>query len=249
MNRETQRLDLALLSLGLVSTRTKAQDLIAAGKVSVDGRVVLKAGEKVLLSSEIELSEREHPYVSRGGVKLAAALDAFHIDVSEKIALDIGLSTGGFSHCLLLRGIKKVYGVDVGSAQLSEALKNDPRLVYFEQQDIRALELSKIEPVDLFVMDLSFISVLLVFPILAPFLKARATGIVLVKPQFEVGPDKIGSGGIVRDAATQELALQRVKQGVASSGFRVENSILSPIEGGDGNKEYLLHVQWPAGDF
>lgn len=194
---------------------------------------------------ELRLAEPEHPYVSRGGLKLAAALDAFGLTVEGKRALDVGQSTGGFTHCLLLRGAKEVVGIEVGQGQLASTLKEDSRVRCFEQQDIRRLDPANVAPpFPLCVMDLSFISLRLVIPVLPPFLAGGADCVALVKPQFEVGPENVGSGGIVRDAAQRDLALRKVEELCSLNGFTVAGKIPSPIEGGDGNQEFLLHLRW-----
>lgn len=239
------RLDLALLAQQLASTRTKAQELIRKGKVTVNGKVVSQPGFSVEGGAEIRLTAAEHPYVSRGGLKLAAALDAFVIDPQESRALDIGQSTGGFTHCLLLRGAREVTGVEVGQAQLAASLREDPRVRCLERQDIRKLAPAELgAPFPLCVMDLSFISLRLVIPVLPPFLAPGAQVVALVKPQFEVGPEGVGSGGIVRDAALRETALRKVEELCSLNGFTVAGKIPSPIEGGDGNEEFLLHLRW-----
>jgi 23S rRNA (cytidine1920-2'-O)/16S rRNA (cytidine1409-2'-O)-methyltransferase len=236
------RLDLLLLEKGLASTRTKAQELIRNGHVLVDGRVVTRAGEKVDESREIRLTEEEHPYVSRGGVKLAAALEHFQIETGNVRALDVGQSTGGFTDCLLRRGAAAVVGVDVGAGQLAESLRKDPRVTSFEKQDIRAFQPAG-EPFALFVVDVSFLSLAHVLPVLPRLLTAQAEGVVLVKPQFEVGKDAIGSGGIVRDAAARERAVAHVRLLCEENGFTVAGEIPSPVSGGDGNQEFLLHLR------
>ncbi len=238
-----KRLDLFLLEAGLASTRSKAQELISSGKVSVDGKIIRKAGESVSAANQILLLEEEHPYVSRGGVKLAAALDAFEIDVGGARVLDVGQSTGGFTHCLLLRGAESIFGVDVGTGQLAPLLRNNPAVTFLEKQDIRTLEPAAAgTPFSFFVVDLSFVSLSLILPVLPLFLAERAQGIVLVKPQFEVGPDRIGSGGIVRDAAAREWALDHVRKSCTANGFTVAGEIPSPVSGGDGNLEFLLKL-------
>ncbi|MGZ3668905.1 MAG: TlyA family RNA methyltransferase [Bdellovibrionota bacterium] len=238
------RLDLFLLELGLASTRTKSQELISAGKVFVNGKVCRRAGEKLESGTDtITLSEPEHPYASRGGLKLEAALSAFQIDVAGVRALDVGQSTGGFTHCLLLGGASKVVGVDVGTGQLAEALRSDPRVIALEKQDIRTLDPSAVAPLfTFFVVDLSFVSVSHILPALTRFLAPGAQGVVLVKPQFEVGRENIGSGGIVRDAAARERAVRDVRLLCEENGFTVAGEIPSPVSGGDGNQESLLHL-------
>lgn len=244
MPNTRQRLDLLLIEKGLATTRTKSQELIRAGKVIVAGKVARSPGEKVSCESEISLTEKEHPYVSRGGLKLEAALLAFGIDVKGLRALDVGQSTGGFTHCLLRRGANEVVGVEVGRDQLAEELRGDSRVHTHEKQDIRLLAPELVgAPFAFFVVDLSFISLSLVLPVLPRFLNAHAEGIVLVKPQFEVGPDHIGSGGIVRDAAARERALELVRLNCRENGFTVAGSIPSPVMGGDGNQEFLFYLK------
>lgn len=244
------RLDLLLLEKGLASTRTKAQELIRNGKVLVNGKVCRQPGEKLGEGDSIALTEREHPYVSRGGLKLQGALENFSIPVQGARAIDIGQSTGGFTHCLLMNGAAEVVGVEVGHGQLAESLRADPRVRTLEHQDVRDLntELGRFE---ICVVDLSFISLTLVIPKLSAFLAEGARAILLVKPQFEVGPENLGSGGIVRDAAQRESALKKVERACREAGFTVAGSMESPVEGGDGNKEYLLYLRWPSspGDF
>ncbi|MGZ3693121.1 MAG: TlyA family RNA methyltransferase [Bdellovibrionota bacterium] len=244
---EQKRLDLLLLAHGLASTRTKAQDLIAEGKVTVDGELVIRAGAKFSLDSKIELKEPEHPYVSRGGLKLEAALAAFHVKVEGVRALDVGQSTGGFTDCLLRAGAAEVVGIDVGIGQLAESLRNSRRVKYLEKMDIRLLDPVAVKaPFSLFVADLSFISLSLVLHSIARFLAPAAEGIILVKPQFELSPAEIGSGGIVRDDALREKALAKVLDAAKIVGFTVAGKILSPVQGGDGNQEYLVHLRWPS---
>lgn len=246
-----ERLDLRLLAKQLATTRTKAQELIREGKVQVNGRTVTSPGEKVEDSAEIRLTAAEHPYVSRGGLKLEGALRAFALSVEGKRALDVGQSTGGFTDCLLRHGAASVVGVEVGHAQLAPALREDSRVRCLERQDIRQLDPATVEaPFSLCVMDLSFISLRLVIPALPPFLAPGADVVALVKPQFEVGPEGVGSGGIVRDSALRDAALGKVEELCSLTGFTVAGKIPSPIAGGDGNQEFLLHLRWrsnPAG--
>jgi 23S rRNA (cytidine1920-2'-O)/16S rRNA (cytidine1409-2'-O)-methyltransferase len=249
---EKRRLDLLLLERKLVSTRTKAQELVRDGKVKVNGAICRQPGEKVAMDAALELTEPEHPYVSRGGLKLAAALDAFSLSVQGKRVLDIGQSTGGFTHCLLLRGASEVVGIEVGHDQLAESLRAHPKVKLFERQDIRTLSPEAAAPAFSFcVADLSFISLGLVVPHLAPFLKPGADIVLLVKPQFEVGPDKIGSGGLVKNEKWRLEALQKVERSCSGAGFTVAGSLPCPLPGGDGNQEYLLHLSLPSspGDF
>lgn len=244
------RLDLALMDRKLASTRTKAQDLIRNAKVLVNGEVCDHPGEKVSVDSVIELVEQEHPYVSRGGLKMEGAIKAFGLSLAGRRALDVGQSTGGFTHCLLMNGVAEVVGVEVGHGQIAEVLRADARVRTLERQDIRGLK-PEIGAFSICVVDLSFISLTLVVPKLSVFLERGADVILLVKPQFEVGPENLGSGGIVRDPGLREDALKKVERACWEAGFTVAGSVDSPVEGGDGNKEYLLHMRWLSspGDF
>lgn len=242
-----KRIDVLLLDRGLVSSRTKAQELIAAGKVKVNGRIETKPGEKVDPDAEIELLAREHPYVSRGGLKLEAAMRAFSFDVEGRTVLDVGISTGGFTQCLLHYGAKRVIGIDVGRNQLAPMLRDDPRVLLLEQHDIRKLLPEQIpELVDRFTVDVSFISLKLVLPALSKFLIAPAEGIALIKPQFELSPGELGSGGIVREEKFRRKAIENVRSAAEQCGYRVFEIIPSPVLGGDGNQEFLMHVSWPS---
>ena len=237
-----QRLDRLLVERGLADSREKAQALIMAGEVSVDGQKASKPGHAIDTASAIEISGKP-PYVSRGGVKLAGALDAFGIDVSGCVCLDIGSSTGGFTDCLLQRGASRVHAVDVGSGQLDWKLRNDPRVVVHEGINARQLQYEEIgEHVDLATFDVSFISVTLILPAAVPLLRSEGRIIILVKPQFEVGKGHVGKGGIVRDPELHREACARVEDAVKSLGF--ETSMMdSPILGAEGNKEFLLYAR------
>ena len=237
------RLDLLLLEQKLASTRTKAHELVVDGHVLVDGLVCRKPGEKFTEDAVIVLVKEEHPYVSRGGVKLAAALAEFKVSAADKVVLDVGISTGGFTDCLLRDGAKKIFGIDVGTGQLAERLKSNPRLVLFESTHIKDLEPSKIGvAVNLLVADLSFISLKKVIPFFRPFLGAGAELILLVKPQFELDQKSLGSGGIVRNIVDRGRALEGVQHSLRENGYLVKGSMESPITGGDGNIESFLHA-------
>jgi len=237
-----QRLDRLLVERGLAESREKAQALIMAGDVSVDGQKASKPGHSIDPASAIEISGRP-PYVSRGGVKLAAALDGFGIDVTGCVCLDIGSSTGGFTDCLLQRGASRVHAVDVGSGQLDWKLRNDPRVVVHEGINARHLEFGQIgERVALATFDVSFISVTLILPVVVPLLRSDGRMVILVKPQFEVGKGHVGKGGIVRDPELHREACARVEDAVKRLGF--ETSMMdSPILGAEGNKEFLLYAR------
>jgi len=237
-----QRLDRLLVERGLAESREKAQAIIIAGEVSVDGQKALKPGHSIDAASAIEVADRP-PYVGRGGVKLAAALDRFAIDVSGCACLDIGSSTGGFTDCLLQRGAARVHAVDVGSGQLDWKLRNDPRVVVHEGINARHLRFGDIgELAGLATFDVSFISVTLILPAIVPLLRSDGRMVILIKPQFEVGKGRVGKGGIVRSAELHREACARVEGAVRNLGF--ETSIMeSPILGAEGNKEFLLYAR------
>ncbi|WP_114946556.1 TlyA family RNA methyltransferase [Microvirga calopogonii] len=234
-----KRADVVLVERGFFASRARAQEAIAAGLVTVNGLVIRKASDGVPEEAVIT-AEQPHPYVSRGGVKLAAALDAFHIDPRDKICLDIGASTGGFTEVLLKRGATHVYAVDVGHAQLHPTIVGNARVTNLEGTDARSLNADLVpHAADLLVSDVSFISLKLVLPPAIAFLKPRAELAVLVKPQFEAGRDHVKKG-IVRDEAVHRTVCEDLSSFVTSLGFEVIGLIPSPIEGGDGNREFLL---------
>lgn len=237
-----QRIDKTLVERGFVGSRARAQALIAAGLVICDGKPVTKAGQIVAAGAVLQITGLDHPWVSRGGVKLAAALDHFTFDIAGAVALDLGASTGGFTDVLLARGARRVYAVDVGHGQLAPKLRDDPRVILYERTDVRILTSAQIaDPVDIIVCDLSFIS--MTSALSAAFvLAAPSAGLIaLIKPQFEVGRAHIGKGGIVRDPAAHQAACTRVQEWVSSqSGWSVLGIIPSPLEGGDGNREFLI---------
>jgi 23S rRNA (cytidine1920-2'-O)/16S rRNA (cytidine1409-2'-O)-methyltransferase len=240
------RLDVAMVERGLAPTRERAQALVLAGLVDVDGKRVDKAGTKIPASSEIHLRGNDNPFVSRGGLKLRHALDRFALDVTGRVAMDVGSSTGGFTDCLLQRGAAKVYAVDVGKGQLDIKLRRDPRVVVMEQENFRHLGRERIpDPLTLVVGDLSFISLALVLPKVKEFLEPGGDAVLLVKPQFEVGKGKVGKGGIVRDEALRLEALAGVEAASRDTGFQTKGSIESPIKGAKGNVEYLLWLLRP----
>jgi 23S rRNA (cytidine1920-2'-O)/16S rRNA (cytidine1409-2'-O)-methyltransferase len=235
------RIDRLLVDRALAESREKAQALIMAGEVLVDGQKASKPGQTVDEASRLEVLARP-PYVSRGGFKLAAALDGFGIDVAGKVCLDIGASTGGFTDVLLQRGAARVHAVDVGAGQLAWKLRGDPRVVLHEGRNARELTFGDIgEPVALITCDVSFISVTLILPAAAPLLQPDGRMVILIKPQFEVGKGQVGKGGIVRDADLHRQARLRVETAARSLGF--ETQIMdSPILGAEGNKEFLLYA-------
>jgi 23S rRNA (cytidine1920-2'-O)/16S rRNA (cytidine1409-2'-O)-methyltransferase len=234
-----RRADILLVERGFFESRARAQAAIAAGLVTADGRAVRKGADLVDAGAAIEASA-PHPWVSRGGVKLAAALDAFGLDPSGLVCLDAGASTGGFTDVLLRRGARRVYAVDVGRGQLHPKIAADRRVVSLEAVDARNLDEAAVpEPVDLVVADVSFISLRLVLPAVIRRLARKAALVTLIKPQFEAGPKHLKKG-IVRDAAVREAVRDDIAAFIGGLGFEVIGTIPSPIEGGDGNLEYLI---------
>ena len=226
---------------GLAPTREKAQAMILAGLVTVGGRRAEKAGEAVPADAEVEVAGPPHPYVSRGGVKLAAALDHFGIDPRGKVCLDVGASTGGFTDCLLQRGAARVYAVDVGYGQLDAKLRNDARVVVREKVNARALSAAEVgEPIELAAVDVSFISLRLVLPAIVRLLVPGAVLVALVKPQFEAGRREVPRGGVVRSEETRRRVVAEVEAAGRELGLEVLGSIPSPIRGARGNEEFLL---------
>ena len=235
------RLDRLIVERGLIDSREKAQALIMAGEVRVNGQKAAKPGQAVAADSRIEILARP-PYVSRGGLKLAGALHHFAIDVAGKACLDIGASTGGFTDALLQAGAARVHAVDVGAGQLDWKLRTDPRVVLHEGINARALRFEDIgEHVDFIACDVSFISVTLILPAAVPLLQPAGQMVILIKPQFEAGRGQVGKGGIVREPAIHQAACERVARAVRELGF--ETSMMeSPILGAEGNKEFLLYA-------
>ncbi len=239
------RLDKLLVERGLASTRQKAQALILAGLVEVEGRPASKAGLKVSSTSRITVKGPEHPYVSRGGIKLAHALDHFSLDVNGCVAMDVGASTGGFTDCLLQRGARKVYAVDVGYGQLHWKLRNDPRVVVLERQNIRHLPRDLVpDSIRAATIDTSFISLKLVLPKVLPFLEPEALVVALIKPQFEAGREKVGKGGVVRDPAVHQTVCREMVAFATQLNLDVMGVTPSPIQGPKGNREFLMAARW-----
>jgi 23S rRNA (cytidine1920-2'-O)/16S rRNA (cytidine1409-2'-O)-methyltransferase len=235
-----RRLDQILVDRNLAATREKAQALILAGQVLVDGQPASKPGHAYDDSARVELIG-QLPFVSRGGVKLAAALDHWRIDPAGWVCLDVGASTGGFTDCLLQRGAARVHAVDVGPSQLDWKIRSDPRVVVHERTNARYLTPSTLgESVRLAVCDVAFISATLIIPALTATLAPRGQVVILVKPQFESERRQVGKGGIVRDPAVQLAACARVRACLEAHGFRTE-TIDSPIAGAEGNREFLMH--------
>jgi 23S rRNA (cytidine1920-2'-O)/16S rRNA (cytidine1409-2'-O)-methyltransferase len=241
------RADLALVDRGLAPSREKARALILAGEVLAGDRPIAKAGDLIDDGAELRLRSAPMPYVSRGGIKLAHALDAFAVDVTGVVALDVGASTGGFTDCLLQRGAARVYCVDVGQGQLDWKLASDPRVRVLDRVNIRLAPPDLLpERADVVVIDVSFISLRLVLPALPPLVRPGGPVVALVKPQFEVGRAVVGKGGIVRDVAARARALAEVRAAAAALGYAVGADTVSPITGGKGNVEFLLALRAPA---
>lgn len=239
---QRQRLDQALVLRGLAESRTRAQALIRAGLVLVDGQVAARPSEPVAPESAIRLTGRDHPWVSRGGVKLDHALSVFAADPAGLVCLDVGASTGGFTDVLLARGAARVYAVDVGREQFASRLRDDPRVVLLEGTDARRLSGDLVpEPVDLLVCDASFISLSKLLAVPLAFVRPGGRLVALVKPQFEVGPQGVGKGGVVRDETLRRRALADVADWLSRQpGWRVLADAESPIAGEAGNREFLL---------
>jgi 23S rRNA (cytidine1920-2'-O)/16S rRNA (cytidine1409-2'-O)-methyltransferase len=247
------RLDVMLAERGLADSREKAQALVLAGEVTVDGIPARKPGQPV--SDEAELKVRDRPaHVSRGGLKLEAAIDRFGIEVAGRVCLDVGASTGGFTDCLLQHGAAQVTAVDTGFGQIAMKLRNDPHVRLMERTNARLLEPGSLEPASLaaaegdqektlLVMDVSFISATLLLPAVFAAAPSLVEAVILVKPQFEAGRQHVGKGGIVRDPEAHELAVHKVADCVASLGWQVVETIPSPITGAEGNKEFLLYAK------
>ena len=242
---DKKRLDIALVDLGLAPSRERARALILAGQVTVDGRTLSKAGAPVAPGARIELAVPDHPYASRGGIKLAHALDAFAVDPRGRHALDVGASTGGFTDVLLQRGAASVIALDVGRGQLDWRLRTDPRVVVREGVNARALTAGDVpHTVSLVTIDVAFISLRLILPALPPFLPPGADVVALVKPQFEAGRDEVGKHGLVTDSAVHEAVIARVTEAAASSGLARLGMTPSPITGATGNQEFFLHLRY-----
>ncbi len=236
-----ERIDILLVKKALVPTRARARSLIMSGVVFVNGARVDKAGTLVDENSYVELKDTPLKYVSRGGIKLESALREFNIDVRDKIAFDVGASTGGFTDCLLKHGAKKVYAVDVGYGQLDWKLRQDPRVIVMERVNVRYLKPGDIgELVDISTIDVSFISLTKIIPPVSQILKPEGVLIALIKPQFEVGKSEVGRGGIVRDESKHKEVTDKITRFLEELNFRILGIISSPILGADGNKEFLV---------
>src|SRR4051794_29446810 len=239
-----ERLDKLIVERGLAESRTRAQALILAGQVLVAEQRADKPGQMIDTTLEIRIKGESPRYVSRGGLKLEAALATFHINVDGKTCIDVGASTGGFTDCLLQHGAAKVFAVDVGDGQLAWSLRQDPRVISLERRNIRTLDSSELtETPSLAVIDASFISLSLVIPAVLRLLTPDGKIIALIKPQFEVGKGRVGKGGVVRDPALHAEVVERISAEAAQWQVEVRGVIESPLLGPKGNKEFLLHLQ------
>jgi 23S rRNA (cytidine1920-2'-O)/16S rRNA (cytidine1409-2'-O)-methyltransferase len=242
---EKDRLDHLMVVQGLAQSRDAAARMILAGEVRVGGAIIDKPAKSVALDTMIEVTQRGGRFVSRGGDKLVAALDAGMIDPQGLVCLDVGCSTGGFTDCLLQRGAAKVYAVDVGYGQFDWRLRQDPRVVLIERTNIRHMERSAVpESVSLVVIDVSFISLTNVLPPIVPLLGPGARVIALIKPQFEVGKGQVGRGGIVRDEAQRQAVLQRIVQFASEIGLQAKQTLDCPVKGKKGNHEILAILEF-----
>ena len=245
--KKTTRLDVRLTELGLAPSRSKAQGIVMAGLVMVNGQKAQKAGQAVAEGAAIEVTGKEHPFVSRGGVKLAGALKHFGLDVGGFNCLDVGASTGGFTDCLLQNGASAVTAVDVGYGQLAWEMRQDERVTVLERVNVRHLpEDLAPGPFDLVVADVSFISLTLILPAVTPRLAAGGRALVMVKPQFEAGREKVGSGGVVRDESVRQEAVDKVADCAEGLGLSVLGRCQSPLPGPAGNLEFFILAQKPA---
>ncbi len=238
-----KRLDLRLLEDGLVESRERARGLILAGQVRVDGQRVDKSGTLIGPGAAVTIEGPKHPFVGRGGVKLRAALDVFGISVQDRVCIDVGVGTGGFTDCLLQARAARVVALDVGYGHLHQGLRNDPRVVVLERVNVRHLTPSQLpELPDLVVIDVAFISLTLVFPAIVAFLPPSGEIVALIKPQFEVGKGEVGRGGVVRDPAKHGAAIRRVVSAACLLGLEVKGLCASPIVGAKGNREFFVHL-------
>ncbi len=240
---EKLRLDTAVFQQGFTDSREKAKALIMAGQVYLNGQKELKAGATVKPDDKIEVRGSQNPFVSRGGLKLQKAAENFDINLNNCICMDIGASTGGFSDCMLTHGARKVYAIDVGYGQLAWKLRTDERVVNMERTNFRYVTHEQIpEDVDFASVDVSFISLKIILPVMHSLLKADGQAVCLIKPQFEAGKENIGKKGVVRDPAVHESVVKTICDFAVESGFSVLNLDFSPIKGPEGNIEYLMHI-------
>ena len=240
---EKKRPDVLLVENNLAQSRDRAQRLIMSGSVYVDGQKALKAGTPVSSTARIEVRGKDIPFVSRGGLKLQKAMDSFDLSLQDVIAMDIGASTGGFTDCMLQHGAAKVYAVDVGYGQLAWKLRTDPRVVNLERTNVRYLTKEQVpDLLDFASVDVSFISLKLILPVLFDFLSPEGQAVCLIKPQFEAGKGKVGKKGVVRDPAVHLEVLENVFEFTENAGFDILHLDFSPVKGPEGNIEYLMHI-------
>jgi 23S rRNA (cytidine1920-2'-O)/16S rRNA (cytidine1409-2'-O)-methyltransferase len=246
MKPSRTRLDVALTERGLVETRSRAQALIMARRVTVNERCVDKPGTAIAADDELRVVALDHPWVGRGGIKLAHAVEEFGIGLEGRTCLDIGASTGGFTDVMLKSGAARVYAVDVGYGQIDASLRNDPRVVNRERVNARYLSAHDFdEPIHFVSIDVSFIPLKLILPAVVEILAPGGEIVALIKPQFEVGRADVGKGGIVRDVTKREAAVAAVRATLEHLGFAIEGLIESPIKGAEGNVEYLVYARRP----
>jgi len=245
--RAKSRLDIVVVERGLAASRERARAIILAGQVRVNGTVVSKAGTTIDADADVTLIEPDHPYVGRGGLKLAHALDSFSIDPAGRLALDVGASTGGFTDVLLRRGARRVVALDVGHGQLDWKIRSDPRVVVMERVNARSLTPEQLpedaRAFDLIAMDVSFISARQILPSILPLLRPGADLVILVKPQFEAGRDEVGRGGLIRDPSVHARVVDEVTAAATALGLTRVATTESPITGTEGNREFLLHLR------
>lgn len=238
---DKQRLDTLLVDTGLIASRTRAKALVMAGKIFVDGERIDKPGTMVSIDASIDVKGDDLPYVSRGGLKLAAAIESLSLHLHQWVCLDVGASTGGFTDCMLQNGASRVYAVDVGYGQLAWSLRQDPRVIPIERTNIRHMPIDRIpEPVDLATIDASFISLKIVVPVVLKFLKPNGRILALIKPQFEVGRGQVGKGGVVKDPQLHEAVIQDLTEFFTNQGLICGPVIQSPILGPKGNMEFII---------
>ncbi len=239
-----ERIDKLLVERGMVQSREKARSYIMTGKVMAEGQRIDKPGMKVRVDARLEILEKETPYVSRGGIKLEGALHSFNLDPRGMVVMDVGASTGGFTDCILQKGAKRVYAVDVGYGQLAWKLQKDPRVINLERKNIRYLKSEEIpEEIDLILVDTSFISVEKFLPNLLRFIKREGYLLILIKPQFEVGRGEVGKGGVVRDPTLHQKVIERISSYCQEKGLEVLGVIESPLLGPKGNKEFFIYLK------
>ena len=244
---EKQRLDLALFARGFAESREKAKALIMAGQVYVNGQKAQKSGDTVKDADVLEVRGEKMPYVSRGGYKLEKAVAAFALELSDCVCMDIGASTGGFTDCMLQNGAKNVYAIDVGYGQLAWSLRSDKRVVNLERTNFRYVTREQVpEEIDFASVDVAFISLRLIVPVMHELLKADGQAVCLIKPQFEAGREHVGKKGVVRDKAVHETVVREICAFLLESGFSLLHLDYSPIKGPQGNIEYLVHIRKSA---